>query len=377
MSGASTSPRLSYSSSIRSIQYGAQPAPASRKVKRSSPSTWPPSAASIAPTWPSSRTARRSSCAAASGSWIGRRATDRSRGLTVMNSSCMNVLYARQNCTAQARSLRKLMNRPSVGKSTACSMPPLSSARSHASASPAVSWYFVMSRRSQPSDGTIGKVSCRLRNGASMYFTSCAADSVTWPSASRTVMGASSSLADASSRLLADHVEQRLALLLAHHGERAPERPGELRGVLDALGVAAGGPADQLVVRRRLEVGEHHRPGLDGEAVGGQAMDRALDRVPGAVVEDDEEHGDLVRARDEVCGRRRAEDVGAVANRADDRLVRRRELRPECRAQAPAETAGGRPVEVAPGRAEARLRRVEVVLVDDDRLLVHELAHAS
>src|SRR5439155_26904171 len=63
--------------------------------------------------------------------------------------------------------------------------------------------------------------------------------------------------------------------------------------------------------------------------------------------------------------------------RADDRLVRRRELRPECRAQAPAETAGGRPVEVAPGRAEARLRGIEVVLVDDDRLLVHELAHAS
>src|SRR2546429_522700 len=36
MSGASTSPRLSYSSSIRSIQYGAQPAPASRKARRRS-----------------------------------------------------------------------------------------------------------------------------------------------------------------------------------------------------------------------------------------------------------------------------------------------------------------------------------------------------
>src|SRR2546422_5980988 len=287
-------------------------------VKRSSPRSWLPPAASIAPTCPSSRTARLSSCAAACGSWIGRRATAWSRGLALTNSSCMSVLYARQNCTAEARSLRKLMKRPSVGKSTAWSMPPLSSARSQASAVPAVSWYLVRSRRSQPSAGTIGKTSCRLRNGASMYFTTCSADSVTWPSASMTVMVAT------SSRLLADHVEQGLALFLADHLQRAGERPGKHGRVFHALGVAAGGPADQLIVGRRLEVGEHHRASLRRKAVRCQTAHGALHRVPRLVVEDDEEHRHVVRARDEVRRGRRAEDVGAVADRADDGLVRGR-----------------------------------------------------
>src|SRR3989442_6000529 len=85
--------------------------------------------------------------------------------------------------------------------------------------------------RSQPSAGTIGKTSCRLRNGASMYFTTCSADSVTWPSASMTVMVAT------SSRLLADHVEQGLALVLADHLQRAGERPGKPGRVFHALAV--------------------------------------------------------------------------------------------------------------------------------------------
>src|SRR5206468_1027817 len=66
---------------------------------------------------------------------------------------------------------------------------------------------FRMSRRSQPSAGTIGKTSWRLRNGASIYFTSCSADSVTWPSASITVIVTSFPLRVTGSGLLADHVE--------------------------------------------------------------------------------------------------------------------------------------------------------------------------
>src|SRR3989442_8726188 len=165
-----------------------------------------------------------------------------------------------------------------------------------------------MSRRSQPYDGTYGKTSWRFRNGASIYFTSCSADSVTWPSASMTVMVASFPLGVAGSGLLADHVEQRLALLLPDDAQRSPERRRQCGGVLHALGVAAGGPADQLVVGRGLEVGEHHRAGLRRPAVRRQALHRPLHRVPRAVVEDDEEHGDVVRARDEMRRGRRAED---------------------------------------------------------------------
>src|SRR5260370_105800 len=179
-----------------------------------------------------------------------------------------------------------------------------------------------------------------------------------------------------SSRLLANHVQERLALLLADGSERARERARKLGGILHPLGVAAGGAADQLVVGRRLEIGERYRARLLRPAVGRQAVDGALDRVPGAVVEHDEEDGDVVGARDEVCGRRRAEDVGAVADRADDGLVRRRELHPERGAEAPAERARRRPVEIASGLAEARLRRIQVVLVDHDRPLVHDVAHA-
>src|SRR2546428_13235470 len=118
-----------------------------------------------------------------------------------------------------------------------------------------------MRRRSQPADGTNRKTSWRLRNGASMYFTTCSADSVTWPSASMTVMVAT------SSRLLADHVEQGLALVLADHLQRAGERPGKHGRVFHALGVAAGRPAEQLIVGRRLEVGDHHRAGFRRQAV--------------------------------------------------------------------------------------------------------------
>src|SRR2546428_5605626 len=346
-------------------------------MKRSSRRTWPPSADSIAPEWPSSRTARRSSFAEASGSWIGRRATDFRRGLCLMNFSCMKVLYARQKCTAQARSFRKDMKSPSVGKSTAASIPPLSGAGSHSSAVPAVSWNFVMSRRSQPSDGTSGKESCRSRYGASMYFTNCWAVSVTWPSASSTVIAVSSSGESLrSSWLLADHVEQCLALLVAHDLERAGQRVGQRRRVLDALGVAAGGAAHQLVVGRRLEVRERHGGRLDAGTRGRVALYRALDRVPGAVVEDHEQRPQIVRAGNEVSGGRSAEDVGAVADAADDGLVRRGQLGPEGRAQAPAEAAGRRRPEVSPRRAEAALGRIEIVLVHEDGPVVHEIADA-
>src|SRR2546426_170784 len=160
-------------------------------MKRSSRRTWPPSAGSIAPEWPSSGTARRRSVAEARGPW-----------------------------------------------------------------------------------------SCRSRYGASMYFTNCWAVSVTWPSASSTVIAVSSSGESLrSSWLLADHVEQCLALLVAHDLERAGQRVGQRRRVLDALGVAAGGAAHQLVVGRRLEVRERHGGRLDAGTRGRGALDRALARA--------------------------------------------------------------------------------------------------
>src|SRR5207244_7620439 len=66
---------------------------------------------------------------------------------------------------------------------------------------------------------------------------------------------------------LADHVQERLALLVLHRPEGPPEGLGKLRGVLDALAVAAGRAADQLVVERGLERGERHRFGPDCPAV--------------------------------------------------------------------------------------------------------------
>src|SRR5437773_12225876 len=106
-------------------------------------------------------------------------------------------------------------------------------------------------------------------------------------------------------------------------------------------------------------------------------MHRALDGVPGAVVEDDEEHRQVVGAGDEVGGRGSAEDVGAVADAADQRLVRRGELGAEGGAQSPAEPARGRRREIGPRLSEASVGRVQVVLVDNDRLVVHYIAYAA
>src|SRR5574341_1785387 len=160
-------------------------------------------------------------------------------------------------------------------------MPPLSSARSHSSAVPAQSRNLSTSRRSQPSAAYQGKVRGRRRQGSSRYLAIGSYDSVTWPSASRTgnddwLIAWSSSAGsprgavyafrlgwsggrptmtscpaarsgsappavrsvrwrDSSSRLLADHVEERLALLVLDDAQRAPERARQLRRVLDPL----------------------------------------------------------------------------------------------------------------------------------------------
>src|SRR5262245_59235196 len=79
-----------------------------------------------------------------------------------------------------------------------------------------------------------------------------------------------------ASRLLADHVQERLALLIAHHLESAGQRVGQRRRVLDALGVAAGGAAHQLVVGRRIQIGDGHLARLRGEAFGRVAAHGAL-----------------------------------------------------------------------------------------------------
>src|SRR5262249_10292519 len=179
-----------------------------------------------------------------------------------------------------------------------------------------------------------------------------------------------------ASWLLADHVQQGLALLVAYDLERPRQRLRQRRRILDLLGVAPRGAADQLVVRRGLEVRQRHAARLGRETFGRMALHGALHRVPRAVVEDDEEYWQVVGARDEVRGGRRAEDVGAVADAADDGLVRRRQFGAEGRAHAPAQAAGRRGAEVAPRRAERALGRVEVVFVHEDRVVVHEVADA-
>src|SRR5438128_634133 len=72
-------------------------------------------------------------------------------------------------------------------------------------------------------------------------------------------VGAVARILMARSRLPADHVEHGLSLLLAHHAERPRDRVGQRRGILHALAVAAGGAADDLVIRGGIEVGQHHR----------------------------------------------------------------------------------------------------------------------
>src|SRR6516164_3049770 len=62
--------------------------------------------------------------------------------------------------------------------------------------------------------------------------------------------------------LLADHVQERLALLVADDLERARQRVGQCRRVFDLLGVPSGGAADELIVGRRFEIRQRHAAGL-------------------------------------------------------------------------------------------------------------------
>ena len=81
-------------------------------------------------------------------------------------------------------------------------------------------------------------------------------------------------------------------------------------------------------------------------------------------------------ARNPVRGRGGAEDVGAVAHAADQRLVRRGKLGSERGAEPPAEPPRGRGREVGPGAPKRRLGHVEVVLVHHERLLVDAIGDA-
>ena len=105
-------------------------------------------------------------------------------------------------------------------------------------------------------------------------------------------------------------------------------------------------------------------------------LDGLLHRIPHAVVEDDEEDGDAVGPGDEVRGGGRTEDIGAVADAADDGLVRGGELGAERRPEPPAQAPGRGGAEVAPRLRERGLARVEVVLVDEDGAVIHEVADA-
>src|SRR5262249_4577274 len=97
-------------------------------------------------------------------------------------------------------------------------------------------------------------------------------------------------IAAAGSWLLADDVEQRLALLLAHDAQRLIERRRQRRRVLDALAPAAARAGDELVVGRGFELAQRHHAGTERPPFRREGLDRALHRVPRAVVEDDEEH---------------------------------------------------------------------------------------
>ena len=95
------------------------------------------------------------------------------------------------------------------------------------------------------------------------------------------------------SRLLADHVEERLALLFAHM-QRAPGRAGRRPDPRPARRDPRG-PADHLVVGRGSRsvsgMASARRPPVVREGVHG-----ALHRVPGAVVEDHDRTGRCRRA---------------------------------------------------------------------------------
>src|SRR5262249_56385127 len=86
---------------------------------------------------------------------------------------------------------------------------------------------------------------------------------------------------------------------------------------------------------------------------------------------------EVVELPREVRGGRGAEDVGAVADRGDDGLVRRAELHPERGAKSPAEATGVGRAEAGPGPGGRRVSDVERVLVDDDRARVEDLADAA
>src|SRR4029450_12523930 len=68
-------------------------------------------------------------------------------------------------------------------------------------------------------------------------------------------------------RLLADDIDQRLPLLVAHHVQRLLEPAGQPGGVFDLLPPAARGPTHHLIVGGRVELIERHGLGAHGPPV--------------------------------------------------------------------------------------------------------------
>jgi hypothetical protein len=99
------------------------------------------------------------------------------------------------------------------------------------------------------------------------------------------------------------------------------------------------------------------------------SVDRCTCR-PARVVEDHEEHRQLHRFGDEVRGRRIAEHVRPVADRADHGFPGSGQLRSQRGAEAPAEAARRRAGKVAARLAHDHLFQHQRIFVDEDRVSI-------
>ena len=141
-----------------------------------------------------------------------------------------------------------------------------------------------------------------------------------------------------------------MSSLFFHGRERPLQSPRNFIRFLDPLRVGTTGLGRQFKVRRRAQIaaGKIARPLRDSIGI---ESPRGVDaRVPGLVIIDHREKWNAIFLRREMAGRRRAENIGAVAFGSDDRRVRRAELGSDGGAESPTQMAGW-------GCAEKRTRR--------------------
>ena len=154
------------------------------------------------------------------------------------------------------------------------------------------------------------------------------------------------------------------------------QRCRDLRGILDPLSVATGGLADQLVLERLGQRRNREVVGLHRVTIGVGAPGRALHGVPDAVVPHDGQNGQALRVGHDVTGGAGSEDVGPIADAADHSPVTVSQLRPQRRANPPAQAAGYRNAEKAARLPDVYLHRVDAQFVQHDGVVVQHVGQA-